>query len=293
MLLVAVLTALISVNGAVAALRAGGGRDGGAHGALAVAAAAAAGVRRARGLAAGADRHAGERDRLRRRGGARAWGASASSSSRSSASRCVSATIAIVVLLGERLLPERPPALDRARLQRARAHAGRAVRARPRRPDDAADAARRASPRSSIPPRSALVGEPVFPGMVTDSGDLVVLAVQRHGEDLGPARPCSRPATRCCCRARGRRSTASLDDPEVLVVDAPGAGAPAGRAAGRGREAGARGARGDGRRCSRPASCPPAVAGLLAAGALVLLGVLRSSRPTAASRGRPSCWSPG
>ncbi len=32
-----------------------------------------------------------------------------------------------------------------------------------------------------VPPRSALVGEMVFPGMVTAQGDLVVLAVQRNG----------------------------------------------------------------------------------------------------------------
>ena len=57
--------------------------------------------------------------------------------------------------------------------------------------------------------------------MVTDSGDLVVLAVQRKGEDLGRARRCSRSATRCCCRARGARSSEHLDDPDVLVVDAP------------------------------------------------------------------------
>ena len=37
-----------------------------------------------------------------------------------------------------------------------------------------------------IPPRSGLVGETVFPGMVTDSGDLVILAIQRKGHDLGP-----------------------------------------------------------------------------------------------------------
>ena len=36
-----------------------------------------------------------------------------------------------------------------------------------------------------IPPRSGLIGEAVFPGMVTDSGDLVILAVQRKGEELG------------------------------------------------------------------------------------------------------------
>ena len=36
-----------------------------------------------------------------------------------------------------------------------------------------------------IPPRSGLVGQTVFPGMVTESGDLIILAVQRRGEDRG------------------------------------------------------------------------------------------------------------
>ena len=72
-----------------------------------------------------------------------------------------------------------------------------------------------------VPPRSTLIGETVFPGMVTESGDLVVLAVQRKGEDPGPARPCSPTATRCCCRARWAALDGNLDDPEVLVVDAP------------------------------------------------------------------------
>ena len=35
-----------------------------------------------------------------------------------------------------------------------------------------------------IPPRSALVGEKTFPGMVTESGDFVVLGIQRGGENL-------------------------------------------------------------------------------------------------------------
>src|SRR6185436_12291324 len=38
-----------------------------------------------------------------------------------------------------------------------------------------------------VGPRSALVGATVFPGMVGSTGDLVILAVQRKGEDLGPA----------------------------------------------------------------------------------------------------------
>jgi len=40
-----------------------------------------------------------------------------------------------------------------------------------------------------IPPRSKFIGERFFPGMVTESGDLVVLAVQRHGLDLDPNEP--------------------------------------------------------------------------------------------------------
>ena len=35
-----------------------------------------------------------------------------------------------------------------------------------------------------IPPRSALVGEKMFPGMITESGDFVVLAIQRSGQNL-------------------------------------------------------------------------------------------------------------
>ena len=45
-----------------------------------------------------------------------------------------------------------------------------------------------------IPPRSGMIGTAVFPGMVTESGDLVIMAVQRRGSDLGPDKD----------RARGR-----------------------------------------------------------------------------------------
>ena len=57
-----------------------------------------------------------------------------------------------------------------------------------------------------IPPRSTLIGLPVFPGMVTPSGDLVVLAVQRRGEHVGPAATALPLATRSCSRGHGRRS---------------------------------------------------------------------------------------
>ncbi len=57
-----------------------------------------------------------------------------------------------------------------------------------------------------IPPRSPLIGTRFFPGMVTESGDLIVLAIQRQGEDVAPGEPW-RLATRFCSRAPGRRST--------------------------------------------------------------------------------------
>jgi di/tricarboxylate transporter len=90
-------------------------------------------------------------------------------------------TIAITLLAGERLLPHRSPlsmpvdfsahartlvhqyGLDEADGLLTRAHGAAEV---------------------VIPPRSGLVGQTAFSGMVTESGDLVVLAVQRKGEEL-------------------------------------------------------------------------------------------------------------
>ena len=82
--------------------------------------------------------------------------------------------------------------------------------------DDVADALfNRASGLAEvvIPPRSALIGRTVFPGMVTPSGDLVILARSGAASTRGRARSCSRPATRCCSRAPGRRSTSGWPIP--------------------------------------------------------------------------------
>ena len=73
-----------------------------------------------------------------------------------------------------------------------------------------------------IPPRSPAVGQKVFPGMVTDSGDLVILAVQRRGEDRGP--DAVRLAVGDTLLVQGQ--WADLDrhvasDPAVLAVDEP------------------------------------------------------------------------
>jgi di/tricarboxylate transporter len=119
-------------------------------------------------------------------------------------------TIAVVLLLGPRLIPERRPRVLPADLSR---HArtlvdqygledspvARGVAATTAGVDPGAGpvtqthvdvATALVGPGSGlaeviIPPRSSVIGDEVFPGMVTESGDLVVLAIQRGGEDMG------------------------------------------------------------------------------------------------------------
>lgn len=186
----------------------------------------------------------------------------------------LAATIGIVVLLGERLLPHR---------------AGRVV------PADFGDHARTlveqyrleqdagglltrgtAAAEVVIPPRSQLVGSVVFPGMVTDSGDLVVAAVQRRGEDV-PAGETVLDVGDTLLLQGDWDAMGHLEDPDVLVVDPPDAvrrgAVPLGPGA---------------RRALAVLACmvvllasgavPAAVAGLLAAGAMVLLGVLSADQ---------------
>lgn len=71
-----------------------------------------------------------------------------------------------------------------------------------------------------IPPRSALIGRPMFPGMVTDSGDLVVLAVQRAGADLEPGDVLQAGDT-ILLEGSWKALDLRLDDPDVLVVNSP------------------------------------------------------------------------
>ncbi len=124
-----------------------------------------------------------------------------------------------------------------------------------------------------IPPRSGMVGQPVFPGMITPSGDLVVLAVQRRGENQGPGETELAAGDTLLLQGTWKALDEHLEDPDVLVVDSPDLvrrqAVPMG--------AGARQviavlvvmvvllATG---------AVPAVIAGLLAAGAIVLLGVL-------------------
>ena len=123
-----------------------------------------------------------------------------------------------------------------------------------------------------VPPRSALIGEIAFPGMVTDSGDLVVLAVQRREEELSGETVLEAGDTLLLRGTWGALDT-HLDDPEVLVVDSPDAvrrqAVPLGQGAKRALVILAAMVL-----VLATGIAPPAIAGLLAACAIVVSGVL-------------------
>ena len=137
-----------------------------------------------------------------------------------------------------------------------------------------------------IPPRSPLIGEHLFPGMVTPSGDLVVLAVQRLGEDL-PRRGALAAGDTLLLQGTWAALEQRLAPPEVLVVNSPdlvrrqalpmGPGAKLTLAVLAGMVF-----------ALATGIVPAAVAGLLAAGAVLLLGILSVDGSTARSTGRPS-----
>jgi di/tricarboxylate transporter len=179
----------------------------------------------------------------------------------------VAGTIAIVVLFGERLLPRRAPrTITRDFSAQAR------VLIEQYELDHAED---RLLTRTSgvaevvVPPRSELAGERVFPGMVTDSGDLVVLRVQRRGQELAGESELSVGDT---LLVQGTWSDLDRHLGDVLVVDPPELvrrSVPFGRGAKRAIAVLAAMIV-----LLATSAVPPAVAGLLAAGALVVLGVL-------------------
>ena len=124
-----------------------------------------------------------------------------------------------------------------------------------------------------IPPRSAFIGETVFPGMVTESGDLLVIAVQRHGSGLADAPTKLQAGDTLLLQGTWKALDVHLDDPDVLVVNSPeivrrqavplGSGAMQAIVILLGMVV-----------LLATGLVPPAVAGLLAAGALVLSHVL-------------------
>jgi di/tricarboxylate transporter len=184
-------------------------------------------------------------------------------------------TVLIVVLLGKRLLPARTArTIGRDFSEHARTLVHQYGLDQP---PDVLVTRRLGIAEVVIPPRSALLGDVVFSGMVTDSGDLVVLAVQRAGELLGPGEIELAAGDVLLLRGTWAALDEQLEDPQVLVVDAPAAvrrqAVPLGPGARR-----ALGVLGAMVILLVTGAVPAAVAGLLAASAIVLLGLFTTEQ---------------
>ncbi|WP_421990370.1 SLC13 family permease [Roseococcus sp.] len=128
-----------------------------------------------------------------------------------------------------------------------------------------------------LPPRSALIGDEVFPGMITPSGDLIILGIQRRGENLGPGMGKLAAGDTLLVQGRWEALEEHSGDPDVLVVAAPeairGQAIPLGTGA----------ARAVAILIAMVAALatgvvPSVIAGVTAACATVLLGVLKVER---------------
>ena len=179
-------------------------------------------------------------------------------------------TLAIILLVGSRLLPTRTPKTVKRDFS---SHARTLVEQYGLDVDAGSLFTRgRGVAEVVIPPRSGLIGEAAFPGMVTESGDLVVIAIQRREADLAGETTLEAGDTLLL-----GGSWSDLDyhvaDPDVVAVDDPDAvrrqTVPLGE--------------GTGRSLAivgvmvvllATGVTPPAVAGLLAACAIVVAGVL-------------------
>lgn len=123
-----------------------------------------------------------------------------------------------------------------------------------------------------VPPRSPLIGDRMFPGMVTPSGDLVVLAVHRQGLDVPPGDVIGAGDT-LLLQGTWEALDRHLSPPEVLVVNSPDLvrrqALPMGPGAGVALAVMAAMVV-----LLATGLVPAAVAGLLAAGAMLLAGIL-------------------
>jgi di/tricarboxylate transporter len=73
-----------------------------------------------------------------------------------------------------------------------------------------------------IPPRSALIGRKFFPGMITESGDFVVLGIQRQGESLDRAPTTLKVGDTMLLQGTWDALDRGIEsDQDVLVVDSP------------------------------------------------------------------------
>jgi di/tricarboxylate transporter len=72
-----------------------------------------------------------------------------------------------------------------------------------------------------IPLRSKMIGQSVFPGMTTEDGDLMVLAIQRGGIEMRQEPVMLRAGDHLLLQGTWKALDQYLSDPKVLVVDSP------------------------------------------------------------------------
>lgn len=72
-----------------------------------------------------------------------------------------------------------------------------------------------------IPPRSTLIGKEVFTGMVTDSGDMIILSINRGGENFAEKTKKIQAGDTLLLRGDWDKIAAQTDHPEVLFLEDP------------------------------------------------------------------------
>ena len=127
-------------------------------------------------------------------------------------------TLLTIALFGRRLLPERAATT----LPQDIAAHGRTLRTHYALPEGTdLIGVREGVTEVVVSPRSSLIGLHLFPGMITPSGDLVVLAVQRSGEDLTGTGSRLEAGDTLLLRGTWEALQRNTAGPDVLVVDDP------------------------------------------------------------------------
>jgi len=125
-------------------------------------------------------------------------------------------TVIIVLLLGPRVLPERVAEHAARDLSH---HAETLALQYSLTPEQARLDRTGGLTEVVVPPRSPFIGDTVFPGMCTESEELVIVAIQRGGQDVG--RTTLRVGDLLLLRGTWEALDRRAADPGLVVVDAP------------------------------------------------------------------------
>ena len=129
-------------------------------------------------------------------------------------------TIAIVVLIGSKVLPHRDATTMPPDLSALAATLARDCDLDVDNPDTLYNR-KQGVAELVIPPRSGLIGKKAFPGMVTESGNLVMLGIQRDRERLDAGEVVLAAGDALLVRGSWQGLSTHLHEDEVLTVDRP------------------------------------------------------------------------